>query len=163
MATCRAFYQVFPHLSRTISVRTTEHGGDFSHRDTLYDAIHDYLVQTHILWTPPVPPGAAAAADLCFHKAMQDIMGLWNRPLLDRQERDPQVTLTGMVICRARPDAKSHFTVVQPGEYKWLKICVGFERIFMDSCSGCSLCVMRRRYCVPNCQGFFLLLFCLFK
>lgn len=106
VAMCRAFYQVFPHLSRTIFVCTTEHGGDFSRRDTLYDTVHDYLVQTHILWTPPVPPGAATA-DLCFHKAMPDIMGLWNLPLSDRQERDPQVTLTGLVICRARPDAKS--------------------------------------------------------
>lgn len=37
------------HLSKTIFVCMTEHWGGFLHRDTLYDTIHDYLAQAHIL------------------------------------------------------------------------------------------------------------------
>lgn len=50
VASCRAFYQAFPYLTRTIFVCMDEHGATF-HTETLlfYDAVHDYLVQTHVL------------------------------------------------------------------------------------------------------------------
>lgn len=63
------FIRFFPFWVKNVCLLDWTLGGVLN-RDTLYDTIHDYLVQAHILETPLIPLGTNDAADLYFHKAI---------------------------------------------------------------------------------------------